>query len=89
MVGMNISIDYWASLWRLAEDSDEYDQALLHCHERAANRIVNAAMRNGGLYIKLGQGLASFNHILPEIYITKLRVLQDRVSHCSSIPIFH
>ncbi|XP_025915350.1 uncharacterized aarF domain-containing protein kinase 5, partial [Apteryx rowi] len=36
------------------------------------------AIRNGGLYIKLGQGLCSFNHLLPPEYIATLRVLEDR-----------
>ncbi|XP_062501470.1 uncharacterized aarF domain-containing protein kinase 5-like [Corticium candelabrum] len=75
---MTISIDYWLSTWRLTEDSDEYNQAMSSCHTRAADRIVSAALHNGGLYIKLGQGLSSFNHILPDIYIKKLQVLQDK-----------
>lgn len=33
---------------------------------------------NGGLYIKLGQGLCTFNHLLPPEYITTLRVLEDQ-----------
>ena len=66
---------------------------VVHCHCRAtrgvvtmtrrstrANRIVNGALRNGGLYIKLGQGLGSFNHVLPREYIDSLAVLQDLVS---------
>ncbi|XP_018430493.1 PREDICTED: uncharacterized aarF domain-containing protein kinase 5, partial [Nanorana parkeri] len=31
-----------------------------------------------GLYIKLGQGLCTFNHLLPPEYITTLRVLEDQ-----------
>nr|CAG4638372.1 EOG090X047B [Cyclestheria hislopi] len=33
---------------------------------------------NGGLYIKLGQGLVSLNHILPEEYLETLKVLHDK-----------
>lgn len=48
------------------------------CHQRAADRIVGGALRNGGLYIKLGQGLCSFNHLLPPEYIRTLQVLEDK-----------
>lgn len=34
---------------------------------------------NGGIYVKLGQGLACFNHILPREYTETLPVLQDKV----------
>lgn len=48
------------------------------CHQRAADRIVGGALRNGGLYVKLGQGLCSFNHLLPPEYIRTLQVLEDK-----------
>ena len=47
------------------QDSEEYDKAVKPCHKRAAERILAGALKNGGLYIKLGQGLVSMNHILP------------------------
>lgn len=37
------------------------------------------AIENGGIYVKLGQGLACFNHILPREYTETLPVLQDKV----------
>ena len=37
------------------------------------------ALRNGGLYIKLGQGLGSFNQVLPRQFIDTLKSLQDKV----------
>lgn len=48
------------------------------CHQRAADALVSGAIYNGGLYVKLGQGLCSFNHLLPPEYIRTLRVLEDR-----------
>ena len=62
------------------QDSDEYNAAIEECHQRSADRLVAAALANGGLYIKLGQGLASFNHVLPTAYTKTLTILQDRVS---------
>lgn len=48
------------------------------CHQRAADHIVEGALQNGGIYIKLGQGLCSFNHLLPPEYIRTLQVLEDK-----------
>lgn len=48
------------------------------CHQRAADALLMGAIRNGGLYVKLGQGLCSFNHLLPPEYIRTLRVLEDK-----------
>eukprot|EP00731_Ephydatia_muelleri_P026264 Em0018g364a len=76
-IGLKISLDYWWTLRNLEEDSPAYEEAILPCHKRSADRIVQGALRNGGLYIKLGQGLGSFNQVLPKEYIVTLRVLQD------------
>ena len=61
------------------QDSPEYDAVIHPCHQRAADRIVAGALQNGGLYIKLGQGLGSFNQVLPREYIDTLKTLQDMV----------
>ncbi|XP_075772954.1 putative aarF domain-containing protein kinase 5, partial [Pelodiscus sinensis] len=81
-LGMQISLDYWwtehVALWGVAENSPEYTAAMSACHQRAAECLVQGAILNGGLYIKLGQGLCSFNHLLPPEYISTLRVLEDQ-----------
>ncbi|XP_038616601.1 uncharacterized aarF domain-containing protein kinase 5 isoform X4 [Tachyglossus aculeatus] len=81
-LGMQISVDYWwcsnVILRGLDENSPEYQEVMAACHQRAADRLVEGAIRNGGLYVKLGQGLCSFNHLLPSEYITTLRVLEDK-----------
>jgi len=35
-------------------------------------------LKNGGIYVKLGQGLVTLSHVLPAVYISKLKVLQDQ-----------
>ncbi|XP_050396055.1 uncharacterized aarF domain-containing protein kinase 5 isoform X2 [Patella vulgata] len=77
-IGSLISLDYKWNLYNLQEESEEYEQAIKGCHQRAADRILNGCLKNGGLYIKLGQGLVSLNHILPREYINTLVQLQDR-----------
>ena len=78
VIGLKISIDYKWSLWKLDEDSPEYDIAIKFCHKRAAERLLVGCLKNGGLYVKLGQGLVSLNHILPKEYTETLVILQDK-----------
>lgn len=77
-IGMKISVDYKWTTYGLDEDSDEYEEALSKAHLRSATSILDGCLKNGGLYVKLGQGLVSMNHILPKEYLETLKVLQDR-----------
>ncbi|XP_023667547.1 uncharacterized aarF domain-containing protein kinase 5 isoform X3 [Paramormyrops kingsleyae] len=58
--------------------SPAFKDGMSACHQRAAESMVSGAVQNGGLYIKLGQGLCSFNHLLPPEYIRTLQVLEDK-----------
>lgn len=77
-VGVRISIMYKWQLLHIPEGSLEYTNAMLKCHQRAADMILHGCIQNGGLYIKMGQGLASLNHVLPKEFITTLEALHDR-----------
>lgn len=81
-VGLQISLDYWwctnVVLRGVEENSPGYLEVMSACHQRAADALVAGAISNGGLYVKLGQGLCSFNHLLPREYTQTLRVLEDR-----------
>jgi len=76
--GAVIAIDYKKSLWGLHENEPEYDQEAKKVHERCAERLRDGCLLNGGLYVKLGQGLAAMNHLLPQEYITTLSYLNDK-----------
>ncbi|KAK0044013.1 putative aarF domain-containing protein kinase 5 isoform X1 [Biomphalaria pfeifferi] len=78
IIGSFISLDYKWSLYNIDEESEEYARLIKLCHQRAADRILVGCLKNGGLYIKLGQGLVSMNHILPKEYLNTLVVLQDK-----------
>ncbi|XP_021178865.2 uncharacterized aarF domain-containing protein kinase 5 isoform X1 [Fundulus heteroclitus] len=81
-VGIFISVDYWwttnVALRGMDQSSPSYLSEMSACHQRAADCMVEGAVKNGGLYIKLGQGLCSFNHLLPPEYIRTLQALEDR-----------
>lgn len=48
------------------------------CHSISASRLLKGCLQNGGLYVKLGQGLVSLNHILPSEYTNTLSTLHDK-----------
>ena len=53
-VGSTISLDYWWSLRKVPEDSENYETVMKEIHQRSAERLVDGCLDNGGLYIKLG-----------------------------------
>ena len=44
---------------------------------RSAELLVKTCIANGGMYVKLGQGLSMMNHILPKEFYQTLRKLQN------------
>lgn len=77
-IAVQISMDYNIGLYGLVEDTEEYDNKIKEIHLKAANRLLEGCMLNGGLYIKIGQGMAAINHILPVEYTDTLRKLEDQ-----------
>ncbi len=77
-IGFLIAVDYKYLFWSVPDTSPEYETKFKECHERAAARIAEGCIENGGLYVKMGQGLVSADHILPKEYTDGLRLLQDR-----------
>ncbi|KAM7341917.1 aarF domain containing kinase 5 isoform 3-T3 [Cochliomyia hominivorax] len=69
-----IAIDYLL----LNENDPNYDENIKQVHQRSADRLLETCLLNGGLYIKVGQGFAAINHILPKEYTTTLMKLQDK-----------
>lgn len=75
---MLISFDYYFSMLGLKEGCANYEIGMSRIHQRAADRILNGCLLNGGLYIKMGQGLVALNHILPKEYHDTLQQLHDK-----------
>ncbi|EDW19267.1 uncharacterized aarF domain-containing protein kinase 5 isoform X1 [Drosophila mojavensis] len=69
-----IAVDYLG----LNEIDPDYEQKRKVVHQTSANRLLETCLLNGGLYIKVGQGFAAINHILPIEYTETLAKLQDK-----------
>lgn len=69
-----IAVDYLG----LDKNDPAYEQNIKLVHQNSANRLLETCLLNGGLYIKVGQGFAAINHILPVEYTQTLAKLQDQ-----------
>jgi len=76
-VGLQIVTDYKWNLYGLTKEDDGYAKIIKGCHSRSAEVLVKTCIANGGMYVKLGQGLSMMNHILPKEFYLTLRKLQN------------
>ncbi|KAG0202206.1 hypothetical protein BGX28_005198 [Mortierella sp. GBA30] len=60
------------------EDERERLRRKSALHKRSAERLREMLRKNGGIYIKLGQHLASLKYLLPDEWTTAMEPLQDR-----------
>ncbi|CAF1534720.1 unnamed protein product, partial [Didymodactylos carnosus] len=77
-IGLAITTDYKWTLFGLNEESIEYESLIKECHRRSARRIASGCIDNGGLYVKMGQGLVTMDHALPKEYCNELKILHDK-----------
>lgn len=61
--------------------SDEYRSERSEVHRRCADRCLNLARKQGAVYVKIGQHVASMNHAVPPEYTSKLKLLEDRAAY--------
>ncbi|KAG0056838.1 hypothetical protein BGZ83_003132 [Gryganskiella cystojenkinii] len=64
-------------------DEDIRLQRKSQLHKRSAERIREMLRKNGGIYIKLGQHLASLKYLLPDEWTSAMEPLQDRCTPSS------
>ncbi|KAH9040174.1 ABC1-domain-containing protein [Lactarius pseudohatsudake] len=71
------AIDYKRTFARAYVSDEERLEAYSECHLRSANRVLRALLANGGVFIKLGQHVASIV-VLPLEWRSTMRPLQDK-----------
>ena len=73
------TISYRTCLQQKEQLSDDaYSESLRACHQRCANRTLDAMERNGSIFIKLGQHLTSLEYMLPREWCDTFIPLQDQ-----------
>mmetsp|Transcript_2845 Transcript_2845/g.4059 ORF Transcript_2845/g.4059 Transcript_2845/m.4059 type:complete len:569 (+) Transcript_2845:63-1769(+) len=76
-------LEYKFKLKDYGDGDPEGEQLRYSIHEKGADRLLYVCKKHGGLYTKLGQYVASMDHVLPKPYTEKLKILQDRNHHMS------
>ncbi|KAL3068052.1 hypothetical protein niasHT_038042 [Heterodera trifolii] len=76
-------VDYKLSLLGLDSESADYKERIWQCHQRGADRLLHLARRNGGVFIKVGQHIASLQYLLPEPYTSTLSILHSKAPESS------
>ncbi|CCM01156.1 uncharacterized protein FIBRA_03204 [Fibroporia radiculosa] len=71
------AIDYKLTFAKSYESDEALQDAYSQCHERSAERVLRALLANGGIFIKLGQHIASLV-VLPIEWTSTMRPLQDK-----------
>ncbi|KAA1474282.1 ABC1-domain-containing protein [Dentipellis sp. KUC8613] len=71
------AIDYKMTFAKEYANEEEQLLAYSQCHKRSAERVLKALLANGGVFIKLGQHMASLI-VLPPEWTGTMRPLQDQ-----------
>ncbi|OSD01357.1 ABC1-domain-containing protein [Trametes coccinea BRFM310] len=71
------AIDYKLTFAKSYNSEEEKAAAYSECHTRSARRVLKALLANGGIFIKLGQHMASVA-VLPREWTSTMRPLQDQ-----------
>ncbi|TFK44716.1 ABC1 family-domain-containing protein [Crucibulum laeve] len=71
------AIDYKWTFAQIYISDEDKELAYSECHKRSAQRVLRALLANGGVFIKMGQHMASLM-VLPTEWTSTMRPLQDQ-----------
>ncbi|RWR99916.1 putative aarF domain-containing protein kinase 1-like protein, partial [Dinothrombium tinctorium] len=78
-----IVFDYKLSLQGIDNNSVESREKWSEVHYRSANRLLKLCSKNGGVFIKVGQHIATLEYLVPKEYCSVLRVLHSKAPKSS------
>ncbi|GAB1610413.1 aarF domain-containing protein kinase 1-like [Argonauta hians] len=79
LAALYIAGDYKWTLWHADPNSPDYSNIRSQLHTRSAERLRDVCLRNGGVFIKVGQHIGSLDYLLPPEYVTTMSMLYDKV----------
>ncbi|XP_060079733.1 aarF domain-containing protein kinase 1-like [Ylistrum balloti] len=77
-VALRIAVDYKLSLHNQDNTSPAYQDLLSKIHLRSALRLREMICKNGGVFIKVGQHVGTLDYLLPEQYVSTMKVLHNQ-----------
>lgn len=74
-----IGLDYRQTLYSSSTDetAPDYEDLKSACHKRSAERLLDLCRANGGCFVKVGQHIGALDYLLPEEYVSTMRVLHN------------
>ena len=76
-----IGVDYKRTLFSSSSPqygTPEYEETKTQVNTRCANRLLDLCNKNGGVFIKVGQHIGALDYLLPEEYVSTMKVLHSR-----------
>ncbi|XP_076359674.1 aarF domain containing kinase 1 isoform X2 [Tachypleus tridentatus] len=70
-----IAADYKISLRGVSKSSVDYQTLKSEVHTRSAQKLLDLCCKNGGAFIKVGQHIGALDYLLPQEYVSTLKVL--------------
>lgn len=73
-----IGVDYKRSLFSTSSPTfgtQVYEDLKSDVHKRSANTLLELCNKNGGCFIKVGQHIGALDYLLPEEYVSTMKVL--------------
>ncbi len=86
----SIGLDYKRSLYARGVDPDspDYPGIRSRCHQRSADKLLKLCRDNGGCFIKVGQHIGALDYLLPEEYVSTMKVLHHKAPEMSIKDVF-
>ncbi|KAI1295506.1 AarF domain-containing protein kinase 1 [Halotydeus destructor] len=78
-----IAVDYKISLRGVSNEDADCNLKWSTVHSRSAERLLKLCSTNGGVFIKVGQHIATLDYIVPPEYCSVLKVLQSHAPQSS------
>lgn len=75
----NIGVIYKRELYGtgLDKNSTEYKELKSKCHQRSAEKLLKLCCTNRGVYIKVGQHIATLDYLIPSEYVQTMKILHS------------
>lgn len=62
---------------KLDKTSSEYKELKSKCHQKSAEKLLHLCCTNKGVYIKVGQHIATLDYLIPREYVQTMKILHS------------
>lgn len=75
----NIGVIYKKELYaaNLDKNTLEYKELKSKCHQKSAEKLLQLCCTNKGVYIKVGQHIATLDYLIPKEYVQTMKILHS------------